>query len=335
MLWLLISLNAFAQSDEELKSIQALEDQSKQKMYSARDEEFESPEKPTRFQPPYKIIRFSDILASGTERGHVKAGTEIIRIKDNHKFILAEDLYTQSFKLEDQFNLRYLKNQDGSCLYKIKSRAFNSVEADLEMYVPPLSYTPAPKNRLRSDFDQSIHFHPEVTYLAGMVQGNYMRDLFNDEKARTGYTNQYGFQAFTDWKWPIKVGAVVKFEKSIYYLQNGNDIQYSSTSFGPLFKSKDYDWSGFAVRFQTQMRISPFARASAETANGQASFKFNSTDLLLLAEHPIKNSWGDFNIGLFYQSQWLNIKDQTEIVKVKASNKSNNGVGISLAQVFE
>jgi hypothetical protein len=35
------------------------------------------------------------------------------------------------------------------------------------------------------------------------------------------------------------------------------------------------------------------------------------------------------------QSQWLNIKDQSQFVNVKPSNRTNRSIGLSFSQVFQ
>jgi hypothetical protein len=89
------------------------------------------------------------------------------------------------------------------------------------------------------------------------------------------------------------------------------------------------------LRFQTQLRIGPFAKANAETIYGNGSFKFNSTDLLVSMERPFKNDWGEFVLGFYSQSQWLSIVDQKVNVNLKASNAINQSYGFSISQVFQ
>lgn len=335
MWFLLLSFQALAQSDWELESIRKLEQKARANEYFSTEEDFDKRPIPPKHRPPYRKVHFRDILTSGTEHGHVMAGKTLVRISDNQPLELTESFYGKFYKLEDEFGFRYIQSNDGSCLYKIKTSHFNSVEQELALYEPPLKYTPAPTNIARAEYDKEFKILPEATFLAGFVQGNYMRDLFNDEKARTGVTTQYGAHFATDWKLPLKVGAVVHYEKSSYALQGGGRLLYSSPSFGPQFKTKDFDFFGHDLRLQTHIRVSPFATASAVTQNGDTSFKFNSTDWLLAAECPLKNSWGHFVVGLFFQSQWLNLKEQSEIVSVRASNQVNKSLGLSVAQVFE
>ena len=335
MFWLLLSLSAFAQDELDLKAIKSLEAELPVTEYSGRAEDFEQRRYSSRNQYPFKKTKLKSILASGTEHGHVKAGKYLIRIKDNQAIEVNESFYGKFYKLQDDQGFKYIHSNDGSCVYKLKTEFVNNVEQELALYVPPLKYTPAPTNIIRSDFDKKLKVLPEVTLLMGIVQGSYMKDLFNDNKAASGLTNQYGIHFATSWELPVKAGLVFHYEKSTYNLRGGGKIIYSAVSFGPQFKSKDFELWGEAFRLQTQFRVSPFARAAAETTQGNVDFKFNSADFMVAAEHPIKNSLGEFVLGLFFQTQWLNIKQQPEIVSINASNETNKSIGLSLAQVFE
>ena len=162
-----------------------------------------------------------------------------------------------------------------------------------------------------------------------------MRDLFNDNKASSGLSTQYGIGFFADWKIPIKGGLAVHYEKTHYSLKGNGKVTYSSISFGPQFKTKELSLVNYPIHFLTQFRVGPFSRANAETTNGNVDFKFNSADFLFAAQHPIENRLGKFCVGVFFQSQWLNIKDQKEIVSLNTSNQTNKSFGLSLTQVFE
>lgn len=335
MFWLLLSFSAFAQDDLDLSAIQILDEELPDTEYSERAGQFDKRKHTSQHRHPYKKTPLNKILESGIERGHIKAGKYLIRISDNKSILLTEAFYGKFYKLQDDLGFKYLLNNDGSCVYKLRTEAFNSIELELELYEPPLKYTPAPTNITRSEFDKKLKILPEATLLVGMVQGDYMRDLFNDTTAESGVTNQLGINFATGWNLPVNAGLVFHYEKSNYDLRGGGNILYSSLSFGPQFKSKDFDVWGQPLRFQTQFRVSPFARLTAETTQGDVNFKFNSSDLLLSTEHPIKNQIGEFVIGIYFQAQWLNIKDQPETVKINATNEINKSLGFSVAQVFE
>lgn len=338
MYWLLITLFsqvALAQDNLDLKAVRKLEDDLPAVTeYSEPSAEIEKRKSQPKHYHPFRQIKLESILQSGTEKGHLTAGTVLIRLSDNKKLIITNEFYGKFFRLQDDLGFKYLMSEDGSCKYKINTDSFNSVEPELVLYEPPRKYTPAPLNIIRSDFDKKLQILPEVSFLIGRVQGNYMKDLFNDPEAASGSTTQFGAHLATRWRLPVKVGVVAHYERTTYGLSGGS-INYNAFSFGPQFKTKDFDsWFG-VLRFQTQFRVSPFARATAQNSNQEADFKFNSADLLLSLEHPLKNRFGEFVVGVFFQSQWLSIKDQSESVSLSASNKPNESLGLSLAQVFE
>lgn len=333
-IFLFLTLSAIAQNETDLKAIQELEKELPEtSIQSEHDLQYRN--QPARYIHPYKITSMKAILKSGTEYGYVKEGNYLVGLKDNKRIEIAEPFYGKFFRLQDDQGFKYVQSRDGSCIYKIRSESFNSIQEEMALYEPPLKYTPAPLNIIKSDYDKKLHMIPEFVFYLGIVQGSFMRDLFNDDNANQGMTNQYGFNYTTKWKLPVKAGGVINYEKTSYKLRNGGHIYYSSLSFGPMFKTKDFDLNGFALRFQAQIRVSPFARAYGKTSNGNVSFKFNSTDLLLATEHPIENRLGEFVIGAFMANQWLNIKDQPEVVSLRASNETNKTFGLYLSQAFQ
>lgn len=335
MWWLLFSLSALAQDDLDLAPIRALEEELPNTQYSGDTAGIKQRIHTSKHRSPYRKVTMDQILSSGTEHGHLKAGRYLIRLKDNRPVEITEEFFGKFYRLQDDMGFKYIQNNDGSCLYKIKSEFFNGIDKELALYEPPLKYTPAPTNIVRSDYDKKLRLLPEAALFAGIVQGDYMVDLFNDEEASSGLSTQYAAHVATKWDLPVQVGAVLHHEQTSYSLRGGGKIEYSATSFGPQFKTKDFDVAGNPLRFQTQFRVSPFAKAYGQTTNGNISFKFNSADLLVSAEHPIKNKLGEFVLGLYFQSQWLNIKEQPEIVSINATNEINKSFGLSLAQVFE
>lgn len=335
MFWLLISLSAYAQNNSDLDAIRALEDELPNTQYSGDTAGIKQRIHTPKHRSPWKKVSMNQILESGIEHGHIKKGRNLIRIKDNRVVEITEDFYGKFFRLQDEVGFKYVQNNDGTCTYKIKSEFFNGIDQELSLYEPPLRYTPAPTNIVRSDYDKKLRILPEITLLAGIVQGSYMRDLFNDDEASSGISTQYGAHLGTKWDLPLQVGGVIHHEQTSYSLSGGGKIEYSATSFGPQFKTKNFDLFGSPWRFQTQFRVSPFAKAFGQTTRGDITFKFNSADLLISAEHPIENKLGEFVLGVYFQSQWLNIKDQPEIVSINASNETNKSFGLSLAQVFE
>jgi hypothetical protein len=284
--------------------------------------------------PTVRKVSIEQIMKSGTFQGFVKSGSLIININDNSTKNNSTSFQGLFYNLPDEYGFKYLIGKDGSVIYKIHLDAIEGLTEISEMYEKPLSYTPAPVISKIND-DANLSFKPEFSFYAGMVQGNFIKDFFNDSSAYLGQTTQYGFHYFTNWYYPIKLGAVVHYELSTYQLTGGGVAKYSSFSIGPQFKSKDFELFDQTARLQLQYRISSLASLSGETINGSVSEKFNSSDLLFSLEHPVKNQWGEFVFGLFIQRQWLNIRQQSEIVSLRSSTNYNQAFGISLAQVLE
>ena len=336
MFWpvLLFSTVAFAQIDTS--AIRDLDDQLPDYSQSYQSpEEIEYRQHNRKFSPPKKIVPMDHILYSKTKRGALNPGYPIVNLETNKQHTITKPIFVDYFNLEDENGFKYIRNKDGSVQWRVKSDYVEPIKEELIIYEPPHRYTPAPDNIVRAEYDKKLSIPPEVSFYVGTVQGNYMSDLFDDEKAKSGLSNQYGLHFFTQWKLPIKAGVVIHYEKSSYDLASGGQIIYSAPSFGPQFKTRDFELLGQPLRFQAQFRVSPFAKATAETVNGSVTFKFNSADLLASIERPIKNRYGEFVLGLYVQNQWLNMKEQPQFVNVEATNQTNKSLGLSLSQVFE
>ncbi|HXH29492.1 MAG TPA: hypothetical protein VNJ01_01645 [Bacteriovoracaceae bacterium] len=286
--------------------------------------------------PPIQKIDIVKIRNSPTRMGSVPAGVQLINVKTNRTHVLPQRMFVKFHELQDEFGFKYLLNKDGSCTYKAREILVEPITEELALYEPPLTYTPAPLNITRTEYDRKLTLHPEVSLYAGLVNGTYMRDLFNDSQAASGRSNQFGAHLFTDWDLPLKVGAAVHYETTTYQLSDEGSISYRSLSFGPQLRSKDFDlFADFPARVQTNFRVGPFSKATANSATNEITYNFNSADLMASIEHPIKNSWGEFVVGLYGQWQWLNLKDASDLVSIRATNKSNKSFGLSLSQVFQ
>ncbi len=336
MIWLLLLFitPAFAQMD--LSAINELDEELPNYTNNKQsDEEVEMQRQSRRFRPPARIILLDEIKNSGTQMGAVQPGAPFRDLKTNENFTINKIMFVRYFNQEDEHGFKYVQNKNGTITWRIQSHFVEPIKEELALYVPPLRYTPAPDNIIRAEFDKKLHIPPEVSFYTGIIQGDFMKDLFNDNKARSGLSNQYGLHFFTQWKLPIKAGAVLHYEKASYRLDNGGQVLYQAPSVGPQFKTKEFEIFGNPIRFQTQFRFSPFARAAAETNGGKVIHRFNSADLLTSVERPIKNRFGEFVLGFYFQSQWLNLKNQSRSVNVKATNETNKSFGLSLSQVFE
>jgi hypothetical protein len=343
MWWLLLLLTvlpAMAQDEEpieenfddiDLQTLQALEEE----LPSSDNISPVYTPKPNKMESPVVHVEEKTIEESGFGYGVILAGKTLIRISDDKAFKITEDLTTRYKMQEDELGFKHLVDKNKNIFYKTDSVNIISINPELVLYEPPHRYTPAPVQISRAEYDFRLKLRPEVSFYAGTVQGNYMADLFNDQTAASGYTTQYGLHYFTQWKLPILVGGVVHFEKSFYKLKGDGSVNYSALSFGPQFKTKNFDFLGLTLRLQTQFRVSPFANATADSNTGHEAYKFNSGDFLTSIEHPFENSWGEFVVGFFYQAQWLNLKSQTKNVSVSPSNEINKSFGLSFAQVFQ
>ncbi len=332
----LLALSAFAQDDLDVSAIHKFDEKLPEyDIHQKTSEEITQEITLRRYLPPSRPVSQEKIKSSETELGSIKTGAILIRLSDNKPLRVTEPIYTKFYRQQDEQGFKYLINKDGSTTYRIESRFVESIKPELALYEPPLRYTPAPTNIIKTEYDNKLSILPSASFYVGQVQGGFMKDLFNDSEASKGTSTQYALHLATKWKIPIKVGGVFHLEKAQYNLTGGGKVEYSSYSFGPQFKTKDFNsWIG-PLRFQAQFRVSPWARAHAQTQNGNVNFKFNSADLLVSMERPIKNFLGEFVLGVYFQNQWLNLKDQSEIVSVNASNETNKSMGLMLAQVFD
>lgn len=272
-----------------------------------------------------------EITESGTQLGAISAGAIAIDLETNKQFEVSRFMYVRFFNLQDEQGFRYIKNADGTVKWRIASEEVVQISEELSLYERPTNLTSIETNVPRHEYDKKLILRPEFSFYAGIVQGSYMKDLLNSSSAKNGTSLQYGVHAFTDWDLPIKAGAVFHYEKATYNLGNGTQVLYSSPSFGPQFKSKNFEFFDNPLRFQTQFRFGPFARANTEDVD----FKFNSADLMLSIERPIKNKLGEFVLGIYSQTQWLSLKDQTTAVSINPTNGTNRSFGISFSQVIE
>lgn len=335
MIWLLLLLTTPVFAQVDLSAIQELDDElPNYQNYKQSDDEVEFQRQNRRFRPPKRVISQEEILRSGTQLGAIQTGARLIDLETNKGFRVTKPIFVEYYNLEDENGFKYIQNKSGIVKWRIPSDYVEPIRQEVDLYVPPHKYTPAPEIIVRSEYDKKLSIPPEVSFYTGVVQGDFMKDLFNDNKAKSGISNQYGIHLFTNWKLPVKAGAVLHYEKSSYSLDKGGQVIYSSPSFGPQFKTREYEFLGNPLRLQAQFRVSPLARARAETVNGIVNVKFNSADLLVSIERPIDNRFGQFVLGLYSQTQWLNLREQPA-VNIKASNETNKSIGISFAQVFQ
>jgi hypothetical protein len=335
-LLLMLSVSAFAQNEDiDLDILKKLDQnmpdyQPERNVYKAP----EGVQGTRKYIYPNYHVTMPQLLASGVITGAVKKGARVIDMNDGTVYKAQRSFLVKFYRIEDEFGYRYLQAK-GRPAYKVKGTSLEETSLETNLYEPPDQYTPAPTNKIVSDYNPKLRFLPEPVFYSGFVDGSYMKDLFNDRRARYGTTTQFGIQAMAKWNWPIKIGGAFHYERSTYLLHNDGRIIYTSPSIGPIFKTKDFVVLDFPFRFQMQYRLSPFARTDVHTRGGDLTLKFNSSDLAFAFEHPEKNRWGEFVLGLFFQAQWLDLRHQTTAVNVIANNQTNNSFGVSFSQVFE
>lgn len=336
MLWtlLLLPLSAFAQNSfPEIKDLE--ENLPDYQDFNNLSETEEVIRQETRHIPPIRVVKLKTILKSGTQKGAITQGVPIFEIETNKTFYVQELAYVNFFNLEDELGYKYIQGKDGTAKWKLLSRHVEPIKQELDLYVPPHIYTPAPKDIPRANYDQKLAILPEAVFQIGMTTPTYMRELLMNPNLESGKTFIFGVNAYTQWKLPIKIGVTLKLENTMYSTGDGGSVKYLSPSIGPIFKTKDFELLGQPLRLYADFRLSPFAKADVNTSYYNSSFKFNSADLGIGLERPVKNRFGEFVLGAFIQTQWLNIKDQKELVNISASNKTNRLLGLSFSQVFQ
>jgi hypothetical protein len=337
MWWLLlISLSVFAQDESlDLEAVEKLSETMPDYQSEPPVIEFkEQTIRPRKYVFPDDAVTMAQITTSGVGLGTIKAGSTIVRLEDDQKFAVPKNMNVQYYRLEDGKGFKYLVSK-GKSKYKVIGDLVIETNEESKLFEPPDQYTLAPKNVIAAEYDRKLFLAPEPIFYAGFVDGSYMKDLFNDDRARYGKTTQFGLRGIAKFNWPVQAGLVFSYERSTYDLRNDGRVIYTSPSIGPMFRTRNFSLLDFPFRFQTQIRYSPFARADIVFSEQKENLKFNSSDFLVSIEHPVKNGWGEFVLGTFFQAQWLNIKDQQVQTKVIANNQTNNSFGISLSQVFE
>lgn len=329
---LLVALSGFAQTID-LSEIQKLDEEIPNYLDYTVDERTIQRGNNRKYLPPLRAVKLKEIENSGTQLGSLKPKAYLRDLEKNENYRTGRQMYVRYFNLEDEFGFKYIVSKDGTVKWRTKSRFIEPIKEELSLYVPPTRYTPAPDNIIRTEYDTKLKVSPGFSIYTGFAVGDYIRDLFEQLRARQGTSTQYGAQIFTEWKLPIKIGAAVHYERTIYQLNEGGKIIYSSPSVGPALKTREFELFGQPLRLQGQLRLSPFSRLHTEDKN--VALKFNSADLMAVIERPIKNRFGEFVLGFFYQTQWLNLREQEGLVSVRATNQTNKLYGLSFGQVFE
>lgn len=287
-----------------------------------------------KFIPPVRPVSWEEIRSAGKEKIYLKENASLIRIKDRKKITSSEGKFITIYSMPDEHGFKYIVSDDKSIEYKVHFKELEPIKIITNLYEPPHHYTIAPPIFIKK-FDRSLKIIPEASLRTGFQSGDFIKDVFIGASGK-GYSQQYAASLFTEWDLPIKVGAVIALENATYSLENGGKVYYSSPSFGPLFQSREFHiFEDFLLRGAMELRYSPFARARSESDDGDQNLKFNSTDFFVSLKHPIENSLGSFLVGVFYQFQWLNLKNQDELVEIRASQATNKSFGLTFSQAFQ
>jgi len=287
-----------------------------------------------RFDNPDQVVEWDKITNSGLARSSIKAGVPIVRLEDHKVLTVSKEIIVFHFNEGDENGFKYVITKDQSVKFKIDSRYLQNIKRELELNVPPSNYSEYDRESEKVFYDEKLSLNFETNIYAGYVQGNFFQDLLNQKENLSGQTTQIELGTTVKWKYIIRPGFVFNYDKTIYNLAENANGNYQSLSFGPIFKTQSLRYKKTNYVLDLQFRISPFSRFIINSSSDPKNFTFNSSDILFSTGFPTKNRFGEFTWGLFFYSQWLNFKNQSEYVNIRASNKSNIGWGIKLGQIF-
>lgn len=296
------------------------------------EETYKRKRNPEQYKHIDRFIYLDEILESPEELGAVKEGSFVYTLDNKKKFFLDRMIYVRFHKQPDDQGFKYLVNNNGDIIHKVKSEDITSIAPETVMYEPPHSYTPAPEREVIY-WDEKLKTKLELGFAFSMMKADFVQDLLNLDSAPTAQMNHVGLNYMADWDWPVRVGIAAYYQYAEFNTDGGIS-EFSSISFGPLFKSKELYPFKHPMRLNAQVRYSPFGKMDVNVSTGSTSFDFNTTDLLLGVEFPFQNQWGEFVVLLFSHTQWLNLKNQVEIVNIEPSNRPNQALGIGISQVF-
>ena len=285
-----------------------------------------------KYDPTFVRVGLEEILSSPEELGVIKSGSVIYQIEDSKKIYLDKDIFIRFHRQPDEQGFEYIVSENGDITYKVETEYIHSIAQETNLYEPPHSYSAAPEIK-RIHWDEKLNSKFEVSLAVSRVEAHYIGDLLNLESTPSGQMTQLGMSYLADWDWPIKVGLGAYYQEAKYDT-DGKTTAFRSYSFGPIFKTKSFHPFNIETRIFTQMRYSPMAKVDVNISRGSTSFDFNTTDFLAGLEFPMKNRWGEFVISVFTHYQWMNLKNQEEIVAIESSNKANQAFGLGFSQVF-
>lgn len=278
------------------------------------------------------IVGLEEILESPEELGALRNGSAVYSLDNSQKKFTTKDIFIRFHRKPDESGFKYLVSKNGDIKFKVRTEDIHSIAPETVMYEAPHSYTPAPEIK-RVFWDTKLKSKFEIGLAASMVKAHFLQDLLNLESAPSGQMNHIGLSYLADLDMAVKVGLGVYYQKA-QYSTDGGTTNFSTVSFGPVFKSKNFYPFEVAARLLGQFRYSPFGKMDVEISRGSTGFDFNTSDLIFGVEFPIENKIGEFVISLFTHYQWMSLKNQDEIVNIESSNKANQAFGLGISQVF-
>lgn len=332
MLLTLLSLLIGSAHAQELSELRELSRFDKKHSIFSDKERIKVRTHPNKYGPVFQRVGLEEILTSPEELGVIKAGTFIYTMENSRKVFVDQDINVRFHRMPDEQGFKYLISKNGDIKFKVETKYIHSIAPETVMYEPPHSYTPAPEREFIR-WDQKLNAKYQLGVASSYMKADYLQDLLNLGSSPSGQMNHISGSVIADWEWPIKVGLGAHYQRA-QFNTDGGTTNFSTFSFGPIFKSKTFYPNEVAVRLNAQISYSPLGKMDVNISRGSTGFKFNSTDLHLGVEFPFPNRWGEFNVELFIHQQWINLKDQEEIVSLESSNKPNQAIGLGLSQVF-
>lgn len=330
LLLALFTLCSFSQDHSELRDLSHFDYRTTP--YIKEDPFKRKTRQPKNYDSINPIVGLEEILASAEESGVVKRGAQLYNLDHSQKTILTRDISIRFHRKPDELGFKYVVDKKGEIKFKVQTEDIYSTAQVTVMHEPPHTYTPAPEIK-KVFWDTELTTHFEVSLAASRVNAYFLQDLLNLAVTPSGQMNYLGLSYLADLKAVLSVGVGAYYQKAQYQADGGTS-NFSSFSFGPVFKSKKFYPLETATRFFGQFRYSPLAQMDVEIARGSTGFDFNSSELVLGVEFPFKNTLGEWVISLFTHYQWLHLKNQDEIVSIESSTKPNQAVGLGISQVF-
>lgn len=301
-----------------------------------------------RYQPPFRVISLEEITQSKIVTSYLSKGAIIIpyppslsknqtisqKNKSPVNVIMEKSKYVRHYKKPDHQDYFYLLDSKVKVIGKVHKRFISKLSEVLKMHEPPISYQPVTHAHSQKQDDGNLKIHKGFSWQTGISKGDYIGDLLSKNQSQLGYLNQLGIFAMTSWRLPVFIGLSAYYENTNYQSDLSKNSKLQSFTFGPLVRTKVFNFKKTQLTFSSQIKIGPFTHL--RSSNSQIpTYRFYSTDLLNQIDIPFKNIFGQFSLGAFFQIQWLNIKNPPQETSLSSRLKTNKTFGLSLSQVFD